>query len=71
LKTFFTTILGEENYVNRIEYIRREHGRSTYALLGIRSCSRSAFLGMTGRLEKAEVEYREVGKEDFLFKYWV
>ena len=71
LTGFFQSILGERNYVNRIEYIRRDHGRSTYSLLGIRSQSISDYRDMITRLCEKHIEFKEVQKEDFLFKYWV
>lgn len=71
LTEFFTKILGTSNYVNRIEYLRRDHGRSTYALLGIRSVDRQAYELLTERLRAESIEFNEVKKEDFLFKYWV
>jgi threonine dehydratase len=71
LKEFFTSILGPDDYVNRIEYIRRDHGRSTYALLGIRCKNHSGYAELSERLNQSRTEFREVQKEDFLFKYWV
>jgi len=71
LKEFFTHILGPEDYVNRIEYVRRDHGRSTYALLGLRSRNEKGFRALTERLRENKTEFREVQKKDFLFKYWV
>jgi len=71
LKEFFTSVLGPDDYVNRIEYVRRDHGRSTYALLGIRCNNHAAYQDLTTRLSLSETEFREVQKEDFLFKYWV
>ena len=71
LKEFFTTILGPEDYVNRIEYVRRDHGRSTYALLGIRSKNEHDYQQLLGKLKEHHIEHREVQKEEFLFKYWV
>jgi threonine dehydratase len=71
LKEFFTTILGKHDFVNRIEYVRRDHGRSTYALLGVRSEHSNGFKLMKMRMLKQHIEYKEVAKDDFLFKYWV
>ncbi len=71
LKEFFTSILGPDDYVNRVEYVRRDHGRSTYALLGIRCNNHEAFINLTNRLSLSETEFREVQKDEFLFKYWV
>ena len=71
LKEFFTSILGPEDYVNRIEYVRRDHGRSTYALLGIRSKNANDYHQMLDRMKEYHIEHREVLKEEFLFKYWV
>lgn len=71
LKEFFTKILGEDNYINRIEYMRRDHGRSTYGLVGIRTKSQKGYEALQQRMTIAKIEYREVAKEDFLFKYWV
>lgn len=71
LKDFFVAILGKDDYVNRIEYIRRDHGRSTYALLGVRCRNANGFQSIKNRLSRKEVEFKEVEKEDFLFKYWV
>lgn len=71
LKYFFSNILGAEDYVNRIEYVRRDHGRSTYAMVGIRSKDRQNYYQLTERLKHTGVEFQEMQKEDFLFKYWV
>ncbi len=71
LREFFTNILGEDDYVNRIEYTRREHGRSTYALLGVRSENASSYKTMINRMKRQQIEFKEVQKDDFLFKYWV
>ncbi|HVT87042.1 MAG TPA: threonine ammonia-lyase IlvA [Chitinophagaceae bacterium] len=71
LKEFFSSILGPNDYVNRIEYVRRDHGRSTYALLGIRCKNHTAYAELAVRLKSSQTEFREVKKEDFLFKYWV
>jgi threonine dehydratase len=71
LKTFFTEILTEDDYVNRIEYMRRDHGRSTYALLGLRCKNEEGYNSILQKLNGHNIEYKEVKKEDFLFKYWV
>lgn len=71
LKEFFTTMLGEHDYVNRIEYVRRDHGRSTYALLGVRCRNKNEFERLRGRMLRKGFEHQEVDKKDFLFKYWV
>jgi threonine dehydratase len=71
LKEFFTNVLTSDDYVNRIEYLRRDHGRSTYALLGVRCKNKKGFEEIRQRLEERNIEHLEVMKEDFLFKYWV
>lgn len=71
LKEFFTTVLGKNDYVNRIEYVRRNHGRSTYALLGVKSKNENGFQQLRVRMLKQNIDHREVDKDDFLFKYWV
>jgi len=71
LKEFFATKLGPSDFVNRIEYVRRDHGRSTYALLGIRSNDENDYQEILKKLKFDCIEHREVKKDDFLFKYWV
>ncbi|MES2329272.1 MAG: threonine ammonia-lyase [Bacteroidota bacterium] len=71
LTDLFTKILGEHHYVTRLEYDRREHGRSTYGLVSIKSRSLRDYMSLLDRLEKHNVEFKEVKKEDFLFKYLV
>ncbi|MEO8171736.1 MAG: threonine ammonia-lyase IlvA [Sediminibacterium sp.] len=71
LTKLFTEILGENHYITRIEYERREHGRSTYGLVGIKSRSVSDYMSLLDRLEDNRVEFMQVKKEDFLFKYLV
>lgn len=71
LTQLFTEILGGDNYVTRMEYKRREHGRSTYALVGIKSSTHEEYQRVLIKLNKLEMEYQEVSKNDFLFKYWV
>lgn len=71
LAFLFTHLLGDSNYVTRLQYDRREHGRTTYGMVGIKSASKEAYAAFLARLEQNEIEFREVKKEDFLFKYLI
>lgn len=71
LKFFFSTLLSDSDYVNRLEYLRRDHGRSTYALVGVRSKVFKDYDDLRHRMHEHGIEFKEVDKSDFLFKYWV
>lgn len=71
LAELFTKALSEYNYVTMLQYDRREHGRSTYGLVGIRSASYADYMELLFGLTSANIEYTEVKKEDFLFKYLI
>jgi threonine dehydratase len=71
LMELFNRLLNGNHYVTRIEYDRREHGRSTYGLVGIKSRSKGDYMALLDRLEQGQIEYKEVTKDDFLFKYLI
>lgn len=71
LEELFSSLLGDGNYVTKLDYNRREHGRSTYGLVGIKSSHLSYYEQFIDRLRCKGVEHKELSKDDFLFKYWV
>lgn len=71
LVELFTVLHPAKNYVTRIEYQRREHGRSTFGLVSIKSTSQEDYTAFLNRLNSSSIEFNEVKKEDFLFKYLI
>lgn len=64
-------LFGAHHYVTRLKYERREHGRSTWGLVSIKSLSQGDYMTLVDRMEEQRIEFREVRKEDFLFKYLI
>ncbi len=71
LNSLFTKILGLENYITGLHYDRREHGRSTYGWVCIKSASKDGYKELLKRMNTSKMEYTEVTKDDFLFKYLI
>ncbi|MES2331327.1 MAG: threonine ammonia-lyase IlvA [Bacteroidota bacterium] len=71
LMELFVKLLNEHHYITRLAYDRREHGRSTYGLVGIRSRSINDYKELLARIDGAGIEYKQVTRDDFLFKYLV
>ena len=62
---FFTSILGEEDYVKWLEYVRREYERNTYTLIGVRSANKSGNPFMRTRIRLQQIGYKEVERMIF------
>ncbi|MBP6827023.1 MAG: threonine ammonia-lyase IlvA [Saprospiraceae bacterium] len=71
LKEFVNLVLGPDDDITRFEYMKKTHKETGPALVGIELKRRSDYERLLGNLQRYNIEFSEVNKDDALFGYLV
>jgi threonine dehydratase len=71
LKLFVSEILGPNDDITRFEYMQKHNKETGPALIGIELKSKEDYQNILNQLEKYNVSYTELNKDDTLFGYLV
>lgn len=71
LKEFVNLVLGPDDDITRFEYMKKTHKETGPALVGIELKRRSDYERLLDNLQRYNIEFSEVNKDDALFGYLV
>ncbi|ANH79909.1 threonine dehydratase [Niabella ginsenosidivorans] len=71
LKEFVNDVLGPTDDITRFEYMQKTNKESGPALIGIELKNREDYFPLIEHLEKMQIEFTELNKDDTLFSYLV
>ncbi len=71
LKQFVSEVLGPNDDITRFEYMQKNNKEQGPALVGIELKQRDDYSSLMERMEKFQVNYTELRKDDKLFEYMV
>ncbi|MBZ4188287.1 threonine ammonia-lyase IlvA [Niabella beijingensis] len=71
LKVFVNHVLGPDDDITRFEYMQKTNKESGPALIGIELKNREDYQPLISNLEKMQIEFTELNKDNTLFSYLV
>ncbi|WP_409966738.1 L-threonine dehydratase biosynthetic IlvA [Mycovorax composti] len=71
LKQFVNNVLGPDDDITRFEYMQKTNKESGPALIGIELKNKNDYNHLIERMQKLNIQFKELNKDDSLFSYLV